>query len=108
MPTFFSARLRKAGLPAPEYKTEGFFTTILYKETKTTKKTTKKTGKKTGKKTQERILEIIRRDPQVTVAEIAGQCGVTYNGIYYHLEKMRAQGILGREGGDKGGVWVIF
>ena len=92
--------MNKAGLPAPEYKTEGFFTTILYKETKTTKKTTKKT--------QELILEIIRQDLQVTVADIAKLCGLTYDGAYYHIKKMRAQGILGREGGDKGGVWVIF
>ena len=62
--------MAKAGLPAPEYRTEGFFTTVLYKN--------KKTGKKTGKKTPERILEIIKTNPQITVSDIAEQCGLTY------------------------------
>ena len=27
--------MSEAGLPAPEYRTEGFFTTVLYKDTQT-------------------------------------------------------------------------
>ena len=53
--------MKAAGLPAPEYKTEGFFVTTLYKArpsdtSKTTdlgETTEKKTGKKTRKKTRE-------------------------------------------------------
>lgn len=96
--------MQEAGLPAPEYQTEGFFTTVLYKN----KNTIKDTGKKTGKKIPERILEIIKENPQITVSDIAEQCGLTYNGTYYHIEKMRKKGILTHKGGDKGGEWVIL
>lgn len=96
--------MQEAGLPAPEYQTEGFFTTVLYKN----KNTVKETGKKTGKKMPERILEIIKENSQITVSDIAEQCGLTYNGAYYHIEKMRKKGILMHKGGDKGGEWVIL
>ena len=91
--------MQEAGLPAPEYQTEGFFTTVLYKN----KNTVKETGKKTVKKMPERILEIIKENSQSTVSDIAEQCGLTYNGAYYHIEKMRKKGILTHKGGDKGG-----
>ena len=55
--------MQEAGLPAPEYQTEGFFTTALYKN--------KNTVKETGKKMPERILEIIQGNPQITVSDIA-------------------------------------
>ena len=100
--------MKEAGLPAPEYRTEGFFTTVLYKNKNTVKETGKKTIKETGKKTPERILEIIKDNPQITVSDIAEQCGLTYNGAYYHIEKMRKKGILSHKGGDKGGEWVIL
>ena len=61
-----------------------------------------------GKKMPERILEIIKENPQITVSDIAEQCGLTYNGAYYHIEKMWKKGILTHKGGDKGGGWVIL
>ena len=100
--------MAEAGLPAPEYRTEGFFTTVLYKDINTVKKTGKKTVKETEKKTPELILEIIKGNPRVTVSEIAEQCGLSYNGTYYHIEKMRKKGILTHKGGDKGGEWIIL
>ena len=100
--------MKEAGLPAPEYRTEGFFTTVLYKNKNTVKETGKKTIKETGKKTPEHILELIKDNPRITVSDIAEQCGLTYNGAYYHIEKMRKKGILSHKGGDKGGEWVIL
>ena len=86
--------MQEAGLPAPEYQTEGFFTTVLYKNKNTVKETGKKTIKETGKKMPERILEIIKENPQIAVSDIAEQCGLTYNGAYYHIEKMRKKASL--------------
>ena len=100
--------MSEAGLPAPEYRTEGFFTTVLYKDLNTIKKTGKKTVKEIEKKTPERILEIIKENSKITVSEIAKLCGLTYGGAYYHIEKMRKNGLLIHKGGDKGGEWVIL
>ncbi len=100
--------MEEAGLPAPEYRTEGYFTTVLYKDKNTVKKTGKKTIKETGKKAHDLILEAIKLNPQITVAEIAEQCGLTYNGAYYHIDKLRKEGKISRQGADKGGEWVIL
>lgn len=100
--------MSKAGLPAPEYRTEGFFTTVLYKDLNTIKKTGKKTVKEIEKKRPERILEILKENSKITVSEIAKLCSLTYGGAYYHIEKMRKNGLLIHKGGDKGGEWVIL
>ncbi|MDY5042522.1 MAG: hypothetical protein SPF15_00745 [Candidatus Cryptobacteroides sp.] len=42
--------MSEAGLPATEYRTEGFFTTVLNKDLNTIKKTVKEIEKKTCKK----------------------------------------------------------
>ncbi|MBQ9596984.1 MAG: winged helix-turn-helix domain-containing protein, partial [Bacteroidales bacterium] len=55
-----------------------------------------------------RILEIIKANPGITVSEITERCGLTYNGAYYHIEKMKKKGILTHKGGDKGGEWVVL
>lgn len=96
--------MSEAGLPATEYRTEGFFTTVLNKDLNTIKKTVKEIEKKTP----ERILEIIKENSKITVSEIAKLCGLTYGGAYYHIEKMRKNGLLIHKGGDKGGEWVIL
>ena len=103
--------MSEAGLPAPEYRTEGFFTTVLYKDLNTIKKTGKKTGKKTVKEIEKKtpeLLEIIKENSKITVSEIAKLCGLTYGGAYYHIEKMRKNGLLIHKCGDKGGEWVIL
>ena len=95
--------MSEAGLPAPEYRTEGFFTTVLYKDLNTVKKTVKEIEKKTPE-----LLEIIKENSKITVSEIAKLCGLTYGGAYYHIEKMRKNGLLIHKCGDKGGEWVIL
>ncbi|MBT1070776.1 winged helix-turn-helix transcriptional regulator [Geobacter chapellei] len=47
-------------------------------------------------------------DPFVTQKEIAGQLNLSYAGIRYHTDKLKAKGILQRSGGKKAGHWKVI
>ena len=74
--------------------------------TSTTAATTEK-AEKTTKKTAEKILCLLRENPSLTNKELAEQCGITEDGVYYQTKKMKSKGLLRRIGGDKGGHWEI-
>ena len=61
-----------------------------------------------GQKTTTKILGILRRNPRVTYEEIGAKLGLTTDGVYYHTNKLRAQGIIRREGGINGGIWIVM
>ena len=44
----------------------------------------------------------------MTYEEIAEEVGLTTDGVYYHTNKLRAQGVIRREGGTNGGKWIII
>ena len=73
--------LSEHGFPPAEYKTEGFFTTTLWKNT---------------------------ANPRITTAELAAECGLNENTIYKAVRKLREGGRIQRKGGDKGGEWIIL
>lgn len=101
--------MKEENLPAPEYRNEGYFTTILYKASSTTKSEIRKEiiSEKTPVKTREKIREKIRENPRITTAELAILIGVSNKTIEWHIAKMKAEGSLKREGPDKGGYWKV-
>lgn len=58
-------------------------------------------------KTTEKILLLIRENPSITTEELAAACGLTADGIFYQIRKLKQQGILTREGGRKEGRWNV-
>lgn len=78
---------------------------------KTGKKTTIKTGKKTtikpGAKTENKILNVIGANPYITMVQLADICGISINGVAWQINKLKRIGVLKREGGKRGGRWVI-
>ena len=70
--------MAEAGLPAPEYRTEGFLTTILYKNRPTSSQNVgenviEKTGETLrGKaKREQDILNLLCSNPSISFAELA-------------------------------------
>lgn len=101
--------MKDANLPAPEYRTEGFFTTILRKRpTSKSSKNKEKSKEKSKEKTSDRVLRLIRNNPYITTSEMAEECGLSDNSIYKAIRKLRERQIIEREGGDKGGKWKIL
>ncbi len=58
--------------------------------------------------TTETILEIISNNPKVTAKELASVCGITEDGVAYHIKKLKQRGRLIRIGGSRnGGEWKV-
>ena len=58
--------------------------------------------------TTETILKIISNNPKVTAKEIASVCGITEDGVAYHIKKLKQSGRLIRVGGTRyGGEWKV-
>ena len=76
----------------------------------TTQKGSQETTEKTTEKTltvRRRILQVIKNDPRITIAELAEKFGLTQDGVYYNIKELRVEVGLHREGGRKLGRCVI-
>lgn len=104
-----AALLSEAGLPAAEYKTEGFFTIILKRPKKSggnSGESQEKTQVKSQEKTANQVVRLIKNNPNITTAELAEKCGISENGMFRCLKKLKQDGIIYRDGPDKGGKWI--
>jgi len=115
-----------AGLPAPVFTYEPSGLTIEFKgkvakgttrkaqkatqeTTREVQETTRKTTQKTSQKMGDRIIEIIKANPAMGRSELSNLLGdISEGGVRYHLEKLKARGIIKRVGADKGGYWEII
>ena len=68
---------------------------------------TEKVDRKGGQKTREAILDLIRSNAKVSSTQMAETIGINRSAVSKHLKKMQEEGIIRREGPDKGGKWVI-
>lgn len=66
------------------------------------------TMEKTTEKTTEKILRLIKENPSITNKELARLCDITEDGVFYHIKKMKAAGVIRRIGPDKGGHWEVI
>ena len=80
---------------------------------KTSEKMPEKTAEKTAEKTTEKsteaiILQAMRSNPYITQKELAAKCGLTEDGVYYVVSKLRKSGVVKRVGGRKLGYWEVL
>ena len=54
-----------------------------------------------------RILSVIRDNPKIRVAELAGKCGLSKDGVKWNLRRLKALGVIRRIGANKGGWWDV-
>ena len=73
----------------------------------TTDESGKKTGKKTGKELEDVIKEAIRKDSSITIQEFQKLTGLSKNGTWNVLNRMKEQNKIKRIGPDKGGHWEV-
>jgi ATP-dependent DNA helicase RecG len=78
------------------------------KDTTETSADTTETTTETPADTTETILEIISNNPKVTAKELASVCGITEDGVAYHIKKLKQRGRFIRIGGSRnGGEWKV-
>ena len=62
---------------------------------------------KTTQKTTQKIVDIMKNNPKISIKELAKRCGVTRDGINYSIRNLKNKGIIKRVGPDKGGYWEV-
>ena len=71
-----------------------------------TEKVDRKGGQKT--KTRDAILNRIIQNEKITSTQMAETLGINRSAVSKHLKKMQEDGIIKREGPDKGGKWIVL
>ena len=66
------------------------------------------TTQEIGRTTQERILALIEAEPGITRRRLAERIGITPDGVKYHLDKLRATGVIRHVGATKTGRWEVL
>jgi ATP-dependent DNA helicase RecG len=67
----------------------------------------KKAVRKSGKKTVDKLWELLKDQPHLTLAGMVAALGITRSTIQKHLVNLKASGRLRRVGPDKGGHWEV-
>ena len=66
-------------------------------------------AKAVGERTTQKILSILKADPTASRKKIAARLGdITEDGVKYHLDKMKKEGLIRRVGPPKGGHWGVL
>lgn len=60
-----------------------------------------------GTRTLFKYVPLISSGQSITTEELAEACGLTSDGVFYQIKKLKQQGILIREGGRKEGQWHV-
>ena len=68
----------------------------------------KKAVRKSGKKTVDRLWELLKAHPHLTLAGMVAALGITRSTIQKHLTNLKSTGRLRRIGPDKGGHWEVI
>ena len=58
-------------------------------------------------KSREKILQLLKAHPNYSARKLAEIIGITPKAIEKHLAKLKAEGVIKREGPDKGGSWIV-
>jgi len=111
--------MKAAGLPLPDFKTDGLFTVVLKRPVKSSGKSSaddwrsvkekliQKAPVKIGKSSI-KILEMIYRNQFVTIPEMAKKLGITERGVEKNIQKLKEQKLLERKEGERSGYWELI
>lgn len=97
-----------AGLPLPEFRQDGFMFLSTIRKISARNELDSTLSVAPTEKTTEKILLHIQENPSITMVELADLLNLTSDGIYYHINHLRKEGIISREGGRKNGHWRIL
>lgn len=64
-------------------------------------------NEESSEKSSEKIIELIKNDPNISAAAIAEQIGLSSRAVEKQLKKLRDENLIRRIGPDKGGYWEI-
>ena len=59
-------------------------------------------------KSREKILQLLKDHPTYSARKLAEVLGITPKAVEKHLAKLKAEGLIRRDGPDKGGSWTVL
>lgn len=71
----------------------------------TTQETTQEISSET---VRGQIIVLLRQQPSTTRRDLARRLGLSPDGIKYHLDKLRLEGVIRHRGPTKGGRWEVL
>lgn len=104
----------KENAPFPEIEFNGNYFYVIFRQSheylKLANSETKEknVSENVPEKRWNNIISIMKKDRQVTIAELAKHLSVTEKTIKRDIEKLRKAGKLERVGPDKGGYWEVL
>ena len=60
-----------------------------------------------NQKSNQKILSYICHNPSVTIRELQEETGLSESGVKKVIRQLKAEGLIQRIGGDKGGHWEV-
>jgi len=99
--------MKAAELPEPIFQKEGIFAVTLFRSQTTKVGAIIADSEKSREKSRERIIELIRMDPTITMADLAFSIGISVKAIEKQISSLKKAKRLERDGPDKGGRWRI-
>jgi ATP-dependent DNA helicase RecG len=93
---------REHGLEEPQFHDYGYGFMVTVQ-----KGTLQKTPQKKGDNLRDKILELMKSDPQKTRAEVAHELVISENTVKEYIAKLKSEGRLARKGSDRAGVWIV-
>jgi len=66
-----------------------------------------KTREKTVEKTREKIINLMRENPHITVKEIVRETGLSRRGVEWNISKLKKKNTIKRIGPARGGHWEV-
>ena len=64
-------------------------------------------NQKSNQKSNRKILAVMKRNPQITIRELQDETGLSESGVKKVIRQLRAEGLVQRIGGAKGGHWEV-
>jgi ATP-dependent DNA helicase RecG len=102
-------RMRNAmasyGLEGPEFETDENWFTVIFRRRLVSERAIG--SEKSSEKSSEKILRIIRENPEISAKKMAGFLGITPRAVEKRLADLKARGFIERIGPAKGGRWVV-
>ena len=49
----------------------------------------------------------MRKNPSITIAELVAELGMSRSGVNKQIAKLKADGVIERDGSDKSGRWRV-
>ena len=66
-----------------------------------------KRSEKRSEKSRDMIIRLLQENPSLSANALAEKIGITPRVVERHISKLKAEGVLFRDGADHGGKWVV-